>query len=188
MKWINCKVGGTLTNQSNNLSPTTFKSKRSEFLKDSYNTKLHEKHSKLLACCRPELTIDPILWLPTTCVEKERCLRWWLGWLPLGRPQPCPFHPFEMFNKRHIIQCLQMHNRLFLPQTIEDPLSFLLNKLPRKTKRIPKLSIAAWLICWPAICSILHEMDYLAHNQIPVPAQNPGNFFVQQFSSIAYKF
>jgi hypothetical protein len=80
-----------------------------------------------------------------------------------------------------------MHNtRLFLPQTIEDPLSFLLNKLPQKTKKIPKLSITAWLLRWPVICSILHEMDYLAHNQLPVPAHNPGNLFVQQLSTNSY--
>jgi hypothetical protein len=75
-----------------------------------------------------------------------------------------------------------MHTRLFLPQTIEDPPYFLLNKLPQKAKKIPKLSISAWFIRWPVICSILHEMDYLAHNQLPVPAHNSGNLFVQQLS------
>jgi hypothetical protein len=76
-----------------------------------------------------------------------------------------------------------MHIRLFLPQTIEDPLSFLLNKLPQKTKKVSKLSITAWLIRWPATCSQLHEMDYLAHNQLPVRAQNPGKLFVQRLST-----
>ena len=94
-----------------------------------------------------------------TRIERDRCLRWRFGWLPLGKPQPCPFHPSELFNKRHSIQCLQMHTRLFLPQTIEDPLSFLPNKLPQKTKKIPELSITAWLIRWPVICSILYEMN-----------------------------
>ena len=118
-----------------------------------------------------------------TRIERDRCLRWRFGWLPLGKLQPCPFHPSELFNKRHSIQCLQMYTRLFLPQTIEDPLSFLLNKIPQKTKKIPKLSITAWLIRWPVICSILHEMDYLAHKQLPVPVHNPGNLFIQQLST-----
>ncbi|KAI7904155.1 uncharacterized protein BX663DRAFT_432013, partial [Cokeromyces recurvatus] len=86
-----------------------------------------------------------------------------LGWLPLGKPQACPFHPNELFTRSHSFSCLHMHNRLQMPKSIEDPLSYLLNLLPSTfyTKKVKK-SIDAWLIRWPSICAILFEMDYLA--------------------------
>ncbi|KAG2208839.1 hypothetical protein INT46_003620 [Mucor plumbeus] len=88
-KWskiANSSFWKTLTDQANNLSPSIFKSKRIEFLRQSYVTKLQEKHSKLLACCRPELAVDSILRLPMTRIESGRCLRWRFGWLSLGKP------------------------------------------------------------------------------------------------------
>ncbi|RKP35531.1 hypothetical protein BJ085DRAFT_16313, partial [Dimargaris cristalligena] len=39
----------------------------------------------LLKACRPPLGIDPILYLPSTRLEKRRILRWRLNWLP-GTP------------------------------------------------------------------------------------------------------
>ena len=53
--------GKHLQTKKNKLSPSTFKSKRLEFPRQSYVTKLREKHSKLLACSRPELAVGPIL-------------------------------------------------------------------------------------------------------------------------------
>ncbi|KAG1593245.1 hypothetical protein G6F47_009175 [Rhizopus delemar] len=39
-----------------------------------------------------------------------------------------------MFTRSHAIQCLHMHQRLQMPSTEPDPLSFLLSKLPTKRK------------------------------------------------------
>ncbi|KAI9474297.1 MAG: hypothetical protein EXX96DRAFT_621933 [Benjaminiella poitrasii] len=50
-------------------------------------------NSKLLSACRFTLTVDPILWLPMPNIERSRTLRWHLGWLPGGQPQPCLYHP-----------------------------------------------------------------------------------------------
>ncbi|KAI8969927.1 hypothetical protein BDF20DRAFT_802430, partial [Mycotypha africana] len=41
-------------------------------------------NSKLLSACRTSISLDPILWLPMTSEERNRCLRWRLGWLPGG--------------------------------------------------------------------------------------------------------
>ncbi|KAI7898827.1 uncharacterized protein BX663DRAFT_580163 [Cokeromyces recurvatus] len=50
--------------------------------------------------------------------ERFRCVRWRLGWLPLGKPspKPCPFHLNELFTRSHSVSCLHMHNRLQMPQ------------------------------------------------------------------------
>ncbi|KAI9477910.1 MAG: hypothetical protein EXX96DRAFT_482951 [Benjaminiella poitrasii] len=51
-----------------------------------------------------------------------------------------------------------MHRRLRMPETIEDPLSFLLNQLPHKQPRFSH-SFTPWHIRWPSICLIFHELD-----------------------------
>ncbi|KAI9483403.1 MAG: hypothetical protein EXX96DRAFT_478968, partial [Benjaminiella poitrasii] len=123
--------------------------------------------------CKPTLSTVPILWLPMTQTERSRVLRWRLGWLPGGKPKPCPYHPATHFNLTHAIGCLHMHNRLYLPVTVKDPLSFLLNHLPVNKPRLPQ-SIFIWFIHWPIICTILHELDYLIHDKFPSLPFQPG--------------
>ena len=71
-------------------------------------------------------------------------VRWKLGWLPGDQPKPCPKHPDCTLSKKHVIQCLDMHRRLKMPTTIEDPSSFLLNLLPQS--QITLLSICFLLV------------------------------------------
>ncbi|KAG1579052.1 hypothetical protein G6F48_011453 [Rhizopus delemar] len=68
--------------------------------------------------------------------------------------------------KSHSIHCLNMHRRLQLPETIVDPLSFFLNKLPHRTLHSFR-AVLPWPLRWPTICTILHEFDYLCHDKIP---------------------
>lgn len=168
--WHSLENGNTT-----NLSYADFQRKRRQFLMESYRHKLREKQSKLLSQCRNKLAVDPILWLPMTRSERSRCLRWRFGWLPHGKPQTCPFHPSELFTRKHSISCLQVHRRLCMPHTIEDPISYLLNLLPVNflTKKA-RQSIDGWLIRWPTICAILLEMDCLAHSQVPEPSDHLG--------------
>ncbi|ORE17713.1 hypothetical protein BCV71DRAFT_249780 [Rhizopus microsporus] len=100
------------------------------FLIDNHRSKLQEKHTKLLFHCRNDLIVDPILRISMTRSEWSRCVRWRLGWLHLGKPQACSFHPNELFSRQHSFSCLDMHNRLQMPKSIDDPLSYLLNLLP----------------------------------------------------------
>ncbi|KAG1543416.1 hypothetical protein G6F49_011353 [Rhizopus delemar] len=127
---------------------------------------LQEKHAKLLSHCRNDLIVDPILRIPMTRSERSRCVRWRLGWLPLD-----------------------MHNRLQMPKSIDDPLSYLLNLLPSTffTKKARR-SIDAWLIRLPSICAILLEMDYLAHSQFPEASNHLGEPFVKRLHYIQQKF
>ncbi|ORE11938.1 hypothetical protein BCV72DRAFT_192637, partial [Rhizopus microsporus var. microsporus] len=55
-----------------------------------------------------------------------------------------------------------IHNRLQLPQTLNDPFSFLLNRLSTQ-----KPSSKQKACVWPTICAILQEMYYLAHSSLP---------------------
>ena len=76
---------------------------------------------------------------------------------------------FDLLTRTHAIECLHMHRRLQMPQSIPDPLSFLLNKLPTSRKKPTDKNRSkhiAWSIRWPIICQILHELDYLHHDQI----------------------
>ncbi|KAG1545308.1 hypothetical protein G6F47_006039 [Rhizopus delemar] len=99
--------------------------------------------SKQFSNCRRSISIDPILWLPMSKSERSRCIRWRLGWLPDGKPRPCPKHPMQQLSKNHAINCLDMHRRLFMPETVQDPLSFLLNMLPLRPS-IPQSSALIW--------------------------------------------
>ncbi|ORE21951.1 hypothetical protein BCV71DRAFT_273065 [Rhizopus microsporus] len=82
-----------------------------------------------------------------------------------------------------------MRNRLQLSKSIDDLLSYLLNRLPPTllTKKTRK-SIDIWLILWPTICVILLEMDYLAHSQFPEASNHLGESFVKRLCYIQQKF
>ncbi|KAG1053262.1 hypothetical protein G6F43_004648 [Rhizopus delemar] len=88
-----------------------------------------------------------------------------------------------MLTRSHAIRCLHMHQRLQMPSTEPDPLSFLLNKLPTKRrngalKHPPPSTPSAWTIRWPTIYQILFELDYLHHGKIPSETPSPGTKFV----------
>ena len=82
-----------------------------------------------------------------------------------------------------------MHNRLQMPKSIDDPLSYLLNLLPPTllTKKARK-SIDAWLIRLPPICTVLLEMDYLAHALFPESSNHLGEPFVERLRYIQQTF
>ncbi|KAG1548195.1 hypothetical protein G6F49_009974 [Rhizopus delemar] len=153
------------------LSLKAFKAIKKQFLQQSLDYQKQCKNSKLLSCCRPTVSLDPILWLPMTRKERSRCIRWRLGWLPGGKPRPCPIHPNQTLTKSHAIQCLNMHNRLQMPSAIEDPLSFLLNILPTKLPRSSH-TVTPWILRWPTICSILFKLDHL-YNHIDTCTRPP---------------
>jgi hypothetical protein len=61
-----------------------------------------------------------------------------------------------------------MHGRLQPPLSVENPMFFIMNKLPLKKFRLFH-EVSAWSVRWPTIYIILHEMHYLFHDQIPSP-------------------
>jgi hypothetical protein len=140
---------------------------------------LLHKNTKLLAGCRTRISLDPILWLPMTRAERSRCIRWRLGWLPGGKPKPCPRHPGLTLSKSHAIHCLHMHQRLFMPDSVADPISFLLNQLPTHPPSSPRL-FSKWHIRRPSICHILYDLDYLFHNKVD-PNENTNFKYGQLF-------
>ncbi|KAG2200495.1 hypothetical protein INT46_004264 [Mucor plumbeus] len=75
------------------LDSKEFYSLRTEFLEQGFHDLYTGSTSILLASTRPTAQVDPILWLPMTCSERSRVLRWRLGWLPGGKPKECIFHP-----------------------------------------------------------------------------------------------
>ena len=132
-----------------------------------------EHDSQPISVYRSSLCIDLLLWLPMTHIERSRCIRWRLGWLPGGKPKECILHPGQHWSRRHLFECLHVHDRLFLPSTIDDPISFLLNLLPLRKPRRPE-SYASWVVRWPLLCQILHELDHFFHDEFPPPIDDPG--------------
>lgn len=107
-----------------NLTIRAFRSIKQDYLQHGLRQRMHGYGSKLLSLCRPKLSIYPILWIPMTHQESSRCIRWCLGWLPGGRPRPCPIHHFSMLTQLHAIECFRMYHRLRLPLSTPNPLSF----------------------------------------------------------------
>jgi hypothetical protein len=170
------------SSSTDTLDKHTFKVYKRQFLQDNLDHRRSSSSSMLLSKCRPKISTDPILWLPMTRSERSRCIRWRLGWLPGGKPSPCPRHPTCTLTKQHAIHCLEMHRRLYMPSTISDPLSFLLNLLPMKK---PSVSAAtSWFSLWPVICIILFELDHLHHQQEPPSLPlTPGQSFIHWLPS-----
>ncbi|KAG1471867.1 hypothetical protein G6F56_001872 [Rhizopus delemar] len=107
-----------------------------------------------------------------TCSERSRVLRWRLGWLLGGKPKECIFHPYHNWSRRHAFDCLNVHHCLYLPHSIEDPISFLLNLLPLHKPR--PTAHHSWFTLWPILCTIPHELDYYFHDECPLPPVDPG--------------
>lgn len=116
---------------------------------------------------------DPILWLPMTKSKRSRVLRWRLGRLPGGKPTECVYHPHRNWSRQHVFECLNVHHRLYLPSTIIDPISFLLNMLPTHKFRC-RSDCLSWFTLWPILCTILCELDYYFHGKYPPPPVDPG--------------
>ncbi|ORE07521.1 hypothetical protein BCV72DRAFT_326374 [Rhizopus microsporus var. microsporus] len=91
----------------------SLKAAKRHFLQQNLETRQQCQNFKLLSSC-----------------QRSCYIRWRLGWLPGGKPRPCPKRPTQQLSKNHVISCLDMHRRLFMSETIRDPLSFLLNMLP----------------------------------------------------------
>ncbi|KAG1138667.1 hypothetical protein G6F37_009849 [Rhizopus arrhizus] len=116
----------------------SFKVAKRRFLQQNLEIRQRCRNSKLLFNCRRSISLDPILWLSMLKSDRSCCIRWRLGWLPGGKPRPCPKYPAQQFSKNHAINCLDMHRCLFLPETIRDPLSFVLNMLPLRPSVPPQ--------------------------------------------------
>ncbi|KAG1054894.1 hypothetical protein G6F47_005227 [Rhizopus delemar] len=94
-----------------------------------------------------------------------------LGWLPDGARKPCSRHPNDNLSRRHAISYLNTYLRLCMSEAIVDFISFLLNMLPTRTF-VPSSVALSWTCRWPAICSILHELDQLQH-YTTIPCETP---------------
>ncbi|ORE01482.1 hypothetical protein BCV72DRAFT_171470, partial [Rhizopus microsporus var. microsporus] len=55
---------------------------------------------------------------------------------PDGKPQSCTCG-YDHFTRAHAIHCLDMHDCSQLPRTIDDPLSYCLNKIPKRPPKSP---------------------------------------------------
>ncbi|KAI9468479.1 MAG: hypothetical protein EXX96DRAFT_603431 [Benjaminiella poitrasii] len=97
-----------------------FKYLRQTFLQNNLESRYDGLNSKLLTACRPTLIIDSVLQLSMSYVD--------------GRPQFRLYHLTAHLSRPHAIHSLHMQQCLFLPTSIEDLLSFLLNLLSTKKK------------------------------------------------------
>ncbi|SAL94839.1 hypothetical protein, partial, partial [Absidia glauca] len=136
----------------------------------------------LINSCRPHPGIDPIMKIPMPKPIRSKLLRWRLGWLPSSYNTNC--HCGSSLTKQHAITCLNMHRRLRLSTTLtDDPLSFLLNRLPHSPPR-SHTTITKWKRYWPTIHTILLELEFLQHpSHIEPPTNGIDPFLVWLTSS-----
>jgi hypothetical protein len=137
----------------------------------------------LLAACRRELKVDPILYLPMSDYARSRLRRWRMGWLP-ARKVGCPRCGAGHASRNHLIACLDVARRLGVPASSRpNPLDFFLNTyLPEKKVRLNiPLSPDELLLCqhWPVLCAILSEIE-----QICLPDED---FTLRSDDSDSYK-
>ena len=155
------------------LDKRLLKKLRLQYLQDNLEQRRAARNSGLLSLRRPKISLDPILWLPMSRIDRSRCVRWRLGWLSGYKTVPCARHQSELFTKQHAIHCLNIHRRLQIQETTTDPLSFLLNRLPNSKPRSRQVKLF-WSFKWPILCSILQEMGYLYHKKVPLQPANLG--------------
>jgi hypothetical protein len=137
----------------------------------------------LLAACRRELKVDPILYLPMSDYARSRLRRWRMGWLP-ARRVGCSRCGAGHASRNHLITCLDVAHRLGVPSSSRpNPLDFFLNTyLPEKKVRLnTPLSPDELLLCqhWPVLCAILFEIE-----QICLPDED---FTLRSHDSDSYK-
>ncbi|KAI8143048.1 hypothetical protein BJV82DRAFT_558852 [Fennellomyces sp. T-0311] len=153
------RIWTTLARPRSETADKELKAAIQTYLQDQHELRCSRRGSKLLNACRKKLGIAPILWLPVSPAEPMRCIRYRLGWLPSGKPTPCSrCHHLSGMNRQHLIACFSIHSTLNLPHDIDDPISYLLNRLPNK----PPRSQAArnyWKSKWPQLCAILETLN-----------------------------
>ncbi|KAI9277014.1 hypothetical protein BDA99DRAFT_545117 [Phascolomyces articulosus] len=121
--------------------------------------------SKLVAACRPYLLIDPIVWLPMKYSQRNRLIRWRLGWMPNGGTSAIcrSCNDNQHLSRNHVISCFNVQTLLNIPYVVPDPISFVLNSLP--TKRSTSDSKERyWKYIWPRLTRLMKEIDRLCHD------------------------
>lgn len=106
----------------------------------------------MLRHCCVTIGFDLLLWVSMLNRIRSKCIRWRLGWLPGGKPQQCACE-YDRLTWSHTIHCLDVHYRLQLPRMVDDPLSYCLNKIP---KRPPKSLRHAWGMATMAAKDLSH--------------------------------
>ncbi|KAG2212141.1 hypothetical protein INT45_013604 [Circinella minor] len=148
-----------------------------QHIKNTHIQHCQRKNSKLLNQCRQQLGIDPILWLPMTSTERNLCVYYRLGWITNHQQQPCSnCHQTTRLSKQHLLSCHRVHRFLSISNNISDPISFILNRLP-KTPPTSQQKRVYWKIIWPKLCYILHQLHRTCRPDYYTAPSPPKNQF-----------
>ncbi|KAI9250224.1 hypothetical protein BDA99DRAFT_445269, partial [Phascolomyces articulosus] len=139
-----------------------------------------------LKACRPRIGIDPILWLPMTTRERSRVVRWRIGFLP-GKPTRCWCARDNCLTTiAHLTACFHLHLELEVPPNSNiDPISYVLNKLPKNPPKEPHRQ-EYWSRIWPKLCTILYNIDSFCHPDedfTPSKDLDPGRLLLKWIQS-----
>ncbi|OAD67591.1 hypothetical protein PHYBLDRAFT_73284 [Phycomyces blakesleeanus NRRL 1555(-)] len=101
-------------------SPSAVKNHFESIREAGFTTFLQSNTQVLIHACRPVLGVDPILFLPASCVERGHLIRWRMGWLP-DKPKKYPCGS-DHTSRRHLLNCPLVPATLFeqLPQPDHD--------------------------------------------------------------------
>ena len=152
----------TPIDDNNNFTTSTttqdLKNAIEQYLITDHKKRCNRKNSKLLNQCRKYIGIDPILWLPMSSGEHIFCIYYRLGWITNHQQQSCPnCHQVTRLSTHHPITCHNVHTFLYVSTTITDPISFVLNCLPKSPPT--SYNKRAYLkIIWPKLYYSIHQL------------------------------
>ena len=150
-----------------------------KFFKSDRQARFDEARSSqiLIRACRPSIGIDPILYLPATRLERNRLVRWRMGWLP-GSPKPCPCTT-DHTSRRHLVECPAIPSELWdmLPHPPIDThrIDFAITSLPQR--------IHDPCPYWPALLTILLHVERLCNPDVDYADEESGSLWSQATSN-----
>lgn len=125
----------------------------------------------LANACRPILGIDPILFLPATRTDRNRLLRWRLGWLP-GKPQDCVCNR-DHTSRRHFDnkECDAIPTSLWDDLPPAPPNVHIIDHALNSLPTLPSL----YCPYWPSLLTILYYVESNVHPNGYLPLDDdPG--------------
>ena len=133
--------------------------------------------------CHEHLGIDRILWLPMSPGKRIVCIYYRLGWISNHQQQPCPnCHQVIILSKHYLTTCHNVHTFLSISTTITDPISFVLNCLPKSPPTLYDKRLYLKII-WPKLCYIIHQLYHTCkpeqYNTPSPPIHRFGQFLLK---------
>ena len=130
-----------------------------EARQDRFTTFMESTPQVLARVCRPDIGLDPVLYLPATRTDRSRLIRWRMGWLP-GNPHEC-LCTQDPTSRRHF----NKYDCPAIPTDIWDALPHAppgIHPIDNAISMLP-LEIKDYKPFWPALLTLLWYVEILVN-------------------------